>query len=160
MITLITANRSLPSLVGVTIHEMAHSWFQALVATNESLYEWMDEGFTSYIESECWEDIPVLHLKKKKTLYLLEASMHQLTIAKNWALSGKEEPLITHADHYTRNRAYGVAAYSKGEVLMHQLSAILGDDLKNEGIKQYLLTGHLSTLALQILRGLWKRCRD
>ena len=44
MITLITGERKLPSLVGVTIHEMAHSWFQALVATNESLYEWMDEG--------------------------------------------------------------------------------------------------------------------
>ena len=53
MITLVRGNRSLPSLVGVTVHEMAHSWFQAVVATNEALYEWMDEGFTSWIESEC-----------------------------------------------------------------------------------------------------------
>ena len=44
MITLITGERSLRSLVGVTVHEMAHSWFQAMVATNESLHEWMDEG--------------------------------------------------------------------------------------------------------------------
>ena len=138
MITLITANRSLPSLVGVTIHEMAHSWFQALVATNESLYEWMDEGFTSYIESECWEDIPAFASEKEEDV-VTPGGKHASAYNsyKNWALSGKEEPLITHADHYTRNRAYGVAAYSKGEVLMHQLSAILGDDLKNEGIKKY-----------------------
>ena len=47
MITLITGERSLRSLVGVTVHEMVHSWFQGMVATNESLHEWMDEGFTS-----------------------------------------------------------------------------------------------------------------
>ena len=32
-------------LVSVTVHESIHSWFQGLLATNESKYEWMDEGF-------------------------------------------------------------------------------------------------------------------
>ena len=49
MSTLITGNRSFGSLVGVTAHEMAHSWFQFVLATNETKHEWMDEGFTSYI---------------------------------------------------------------------------------------------------------------
>ena len=39
------------SLVGVTAHEMAHSWFQFVLATNETKHEWMDEGFTSYISN-------------------------------------------------------------------------------------------------------------
>ena len=43
MATLITGKRSLPSLVGVTVHEGAHSWYQGMLATNESKYCWMDE---------------------------------------------------------------------------------------------------------------------
>ena len=46
----------------------------------------------------------------------------------NQNLSGNEEPLITHADHYKTNRAYGVGAYSKGEVLVEQLGAVMGTD--------------------------------
>ena len=37
MCTLITGERKFESLVGVTAHEMAHSWFQFVLATNESL---------------------------------------------------------------------------------------------------------------------------
>ena len=138
MITLVTANRKLPSLVGVTVHEMAHSWFQALVATNESLYEWMDEGFTSWIESECMEILPSFSTEGEN-VEPMQGGKHSWAYKSylGQAKSGNEEPLITHADHYTTNRAYGVAAYSKGEVLMNQLGAILGDSLRNEGMRKY-----------------------
>ena len=49
MLTLITGGRDYRSLFGVTAHELAHSWFQHILATNEMKHEWMDEGFTSYI---------------------------------------------------------------------------------------------------------------
>ena len=109
MITLITGERSLRSLVGVTVHEMAHSWFQAMVATNESLHEWMDEGFTS------WAGVTVHgaplcrphEAGRRPTQWAYASYIRQ-------HLSGNEEPLITHADHYKTNRAYGVGAYSKG----------------------------------------------
>ena len=52
MCTLITGERSLPSLVGVTVHEAAHSWYHGALGFNESLHEWMDEGFTSFATSE------------------------------------------------------------------------------------------------------------
>ena len=48
---LITGNRKFGSLVGVTAHELAHSWFQHILATNETKHEWMDEGFTSFIST-------------------------------------------------------------------------------------------------------------
>ena len=133
MITLITGERSLRSLVGVTVHEMAHSWFQAMVATNESLYEWMDEGFTSWAESRCMASLFADPLKP-------EENPHQWAYSSyiNHHLSGNEEPLITHADHYKTNRAYGVAAYSKGEVLVEQLGAIVGDDIRDESMRGYV----------------------
>ena len=137
MMTLITANRSLPSLVGVTVHEMAHSWFQAVVATNEALYEWMDEGFTSWIESECMDVISPREMSQERVggshAYSYYGYIKQ-------ALSGNEEALSTHADHYTTNRAYGVAAYSKGEVLVEQLGAVIGEKVRNEGMKEYFKT--------------------
>ena len=41
---------TIESLYSVTSHEIAHTWFQFLMATNESKHSWMDEGFTSYID--------------------------------------------------------------------------------------------------------------
>ena len=55
----------------------------------------------------------------------------------NHHLSGNEEPLITHADHYKTNRAYGVAAYSKGEVFVEQLGAIVGKAKRDEAMRAY-----------------------
>ena len=132
MITLITGERSLRSLVGVTVHEMAHSWFQAMVATNESLHEWMDEGFTSWAESRCMTHLFADPMKPSEDphgwAYASYIRQH---------LSGNEEPLITHADHYKTNRAYGVGAYSKGEVLVEQLGAIVGQEVRDNAMRRY-----------------------
>ena len=132
MITLVTGERSLRSLVGVTVHEMAHSWFQAMVATNESLHEWMDEGFTSWAESRCMAHLFADPMKPSEDphgwAYASYIRQH---------LSGNEEPLITHADHYKTNRAYGVGAYSKGEVLVEQLGAIVGPEVRDASMRRY-----------------------
>ena len=132
MITLITGERSLRSLVGVTVHEMAHSWFQGMVATNESLHEWMDEGFTSWAESRCMASLFADPMKP-------DENPHKWAYASyiNQNLSGNEEPLITHADHYKTNRAYGVGAYSKGEVLVEQLGAVMGTEVRDEAMRTY-----------------------
>ena len=131
MATLITGKRSLQSLVGVTVHEMAHSWFQAVLATNESLYEFMDEGMTSYATDLCMRHLFAGSESDERP----HRSAYASYISQ--ALSGMEEPLITHADHYQTNRAYGVGAYSKGEVLLAQLAAVMGSDLRDEGLKAY-----------------------
>jgi len=57
MCTLIVGEGSFRGLFGVIAHEMAHTWFQFLLASNESKHEWMDEGFTSYISDLAENDI-------------------------------------------------------------------------------------------------------
>jgi hypothetical protein len=52
MCTLILGEVSLGGLVGVMLHEAAHSWYQGVLASNESLYAWMDEGFTDFSSQE------------------------------------------------------------------------------------------------------------
>lgn len=129
MATLITGHRSLRSLVGVSVHEAAHSWYQGVLATNEALYEWMDEGFTSFAT-----DLTMLHLFADPT-----RRPHQYAYQGyiGLALSGKENPLTTHADHYTTNYAYGMAAYSKGEVLLAQLGYVIGAEVRDRALLRY-----------------------
>jgi hypothetical protein len=129
MSTLITGNRSYGSLVGVTAHEMAHTWFQFLLATNEAKHEWMDEGFTSYISTLAMNEI----MDEKKENPLSRSYLGYVFLAN----SGVEQPLTTHADRYNINQAYGISAYSKGAVFISQLGYIIGDDNLKTTIKKY-----------------------
>jgi hypothetical protein len=129
MCTLITGNRSFGSLVGVTAHEMAHTWFQFLLATNEAKHEWMDEGFTSYISGWAMNDI----FERNNPNPSANAYRGYIYLAN----SGKEQPLTTHADRYMYNEAYGISAYSKGQVFMAQLGYVIGKNNLKKTIKQY-----------------------
>lgn len=129
MCTLITGNRKLGSLIGVTAHEMAHTWFQFLLATNEAKHEWMDEGFTTFISG--WAMNEVMEQGKTNPT---EGSYRGYTYL---AKSGKAQPLSTHADRYETNRSYGISAYSKGAVFMAQLGYVIGKDNLGKAIKRY-----------------------
>tara|TARA_R110001599_G_scaffold63691_5_gene177376 strand:+ start:487 stop:2361 length:1875 start_codon:yes stop_codon:yes gene_type:complete len=129
MSTLITGGRNFGSLVGVMVHEMAHSWFQHVLASNESKHEWMDEGFTTFISSLCMDQI--MDQKKENPF----AGSYQGYY--NLVASGKEQPQTTHADRYELNFAYGVAAYSKGAIFLSQLGYIIGQDKLMETLRKY-----------------------
>ncbi len=128
MSTLITGERTLPSLVGVMVHELAHSWFHGVLASNESLYPWMDEGFTSYASNLAMAAIFQPNPAPQRSSY---GGYFRLV------KSGLEEPMSTHADHYQTNSAYGAAAYSKGAVFLAQLGYVLGEDVRDRGMLRY-----------------------
>ena len=130
MATLITGNRPLRSLVGVTIHELVHSWYQMILGTNEALYPWMDEGFTSYATNE----IMALLFDNRDPLTIHRGSYRGYY---GLARSGVEEPMTTHADHYRSNFAYGNAAYSKGAVFLHQLGYVIGKEALEKALLDY-----------------------
>lgn len=129
MCTLITGNRNLGSLIGVTAHEMAHTWFQFLLATNESKHEWMDEGFTSYISNMAMNDI--MNEEKKNPNSGSYRGYNYI------ATSGKEQPQTTHADRYDTNTGYGIAAYSKGAVFLSQLGYVIGKENLDKTLLRY-----------------------
>jgi len=128
MSTLVTGERSLASLVGVMVHELAHSWFHGVLASNESLYPWMDEGFTSYATNLAMSSI-----------FLKSENPHRGSYAGYYRLvaSGLEEPMSTHSDHYHTNSAYGSAAYSKGAVFLAQLGYVIGEEARDKGMLRY-----------------------
>lgn len=110
------------------IHEWMHSWYQMMMGTNEALYAWMDEGFTSYAESR------VMAYLEKDTGFA-QAGNYKGYYA--LAKSNKEEPLTTHADHFNTNFAYTSAAYTKGAVFLEQLGYITGADVRDKILLAY-----------------------
>ena len=113
---------------GAWLHEWMHNWYHGLLGTNESLYGWMDEGFTSYAD-----DRVLAFLNNDTSFFYAGAYRGYSSLAK----SGKEEPLTTHADHYNLNSAYGPAVYSKGEVFMEQLGYIVGAPVRDKILLEY-----------------------
>ncbi|MBC7525209.1 MAG: M1 family metallopeptidase [Flavobacterium sp.] len=129
MCTLILGEGTYEGLVGVIAHEMGHSWFQHVLATNESKHPWMDEGFTSFIE-----DLGTNEIATKKVDNPFDGAYKSYV---NLANSGKEQPLSTHADRYDENRSYSIASYSKGELFLTQLEYIIGKENLMKTIKKY-----------------------
>ena len=129
MLTLITGGRDYRSLFGVTAHELAHSWFQHILATNEMKHEWMDEGFTTYI-STLAED---LIIEENKPFPLEDSYAGYLYLA----TSGIEMPQSTNANRYNHNMAYESTAYDKGAVFLAQLGYIIGPRALANTLKEY-----------------------
>ena len=113
---------------GAALHEWMHSWYYGMLGTNESLYPWMDEGFTQYAEERIsgW-------LSNSTTFAQADNYASYFSLVK----SGKEEPLTTHADHYNYNSAYGASVYSKGAVFMEQLGYIVGAPVRDKILLEY-----------------------
>jgi hypothetical protein len=145
-----------PSL-GTVFHEWMHSWYQHILGTNESLFPWMDEGFTSFGEEAIsfWYDenhatnSPYLSEKAKAQIKAAhETAKAQLPYvqAGNYAgyyglaKSGYEEPMSTHSDHYNTNMAYSSAAYSKGATFLGVLGYIISDSLRDQTLLNYYAT--------------------
>ncbi len=130
MCTLILGEGSQAGLNGVMAHEVAHSWYQMTLASNEALYSWMDEGFTDFASDEALNSITN------------QPNTHAGSYASYFGLvnSGLQEVASQHSDHYNTNRAYSTAAYSMGAVFLQQLKYLIGDEAFYKGMKRYYNT--------------------
>lgn len=113
---------------GAWLHEWLHNWYYGMLGTNESVFGWMDEGFTEFAT-----DRAMAFLQNYKGF------AHEDNYGGYYSLvrSGREEPLTTHADHYNTNMAYGAAVYSKGCVFLSQLGYIVGEENLHKILLEY-----------------------
>ena len=129
MCTLIAGGETLKSLKGTVFHELAHSWFQQVLANNESKHSWMDEGFASYYSSLVSNEIINNGINKP--------------LAGNYDIyyyaveNGLNEPLTTQADRFDTNTAFVIGSYTKGRMFLSQLNYIIGEKNVQKTIKKY-----------------------
>ncbi|GFS04137.1 peptidase family M1 [Elysia marginata] len=128
MCTLVAGGENYDGLLGTCIHELAHSWFQHALASNESLYAWMDEGFTSYISTLAKTALNGANGNPFERAYKTYTSL---------AISGEEEPATTHADRFSHNFMYSISAYVKGQIFLSQLGYIIGNENLSKALKKY-----------------------
>ncbi|MFK7781553.1 M1 family metallopeptidase [Psychroserpens sp.] len=130
MCTFMKGEKKLESMFRTTLsHEMAHIWFQFLLASNEAKHEWMDEGFATYIEYKSMDKF-----YNENKLNPWEKSYKRYIELAN---SGLEQAQTNYADKYKLNKTYSTASYHKGCVFLAQLGYVIGEQNLNKTIKKY-----------------------
>tara|TARA_B100000767_G_scaffold164444_1_gene154110 strand:- start:1349 stop:3160 length:1812 start_codon:yes stop_codon:yes gene_type:complete len=117
------------SFTGLFVHEATHNWYYGVIGTNEALYPWMDEGFTTYAEEECMN-----------ILFDRETENPHVGAYRNYVYidtAGLREPLSTPADHFDFNMVYSINSYSAGSLFLNQLEYIVGAFAFDAGMKRY-----------------------
>ena len=129
--------KSLEGLVGLMVHEGGHSWNQQMMAYNESVRPWMDEGFTSYFDDQMMNEFfPPENPLPNPFFGTIQGYI-------KFNKSGKEEPAGWLGDHHDNGSAYSVASYTKGDLFLVQLQYIVGEPTLNKIMKEFYTQWHL-----------------
>lgn len=130
MCTLILGEGKLEGLVGTAIHEIAHSWYQMALASNEALYAWLDEGFADFAADEV-----VAHITKTNNDHS-SAYKNYFGMVTNNLLEVPNQ----HSDHFVTNKGYKTGSYTTGELFLSQLRYIMGDKNFSTAMRRYYNT--------------------
>jgi hypothetical protein len=128
METPMMANNGGPGL-GVTVHEMFHTYFPMYVRTNEQRWAWMDEG---------WADFNTAYVTKRyfdKDEGLLYSDVSGGVSGVMGTIS--DLPLIT-STQFTDNTNYGYSAYPLPAFLYTTLYYHLGEELFLKCYREYI----------------------
>lgn len=108
-------------------HEIAHTYFPFLVASNERKYAWMDESFAVYFPEEIQY---ILAPEKNIASYTTRVYSHY---------SGREmEPAIMLPSMYLTGTMYFLINYGKAEQTLRLLEDYLGEEKFREIIKKFI----------------------
>jgi hypothetical protein len=157
MITVIGNTSGASTLRRVIVHEIGHNWFYGILASNERLHPWLDEGLNSYYENRIMDILegkttytPDLPIKQKfqtelkrsqKSKILLTGDLTStppLTqLAYKFAEStGRIQPLNLPANWYTKIN-YGLIVYTKSVFALNFLENYLGQQQYDNCMKAY-----------------------
>lgn len=134
----------IPSPEAVTIHEFGHGYFHGLIGSNEFENAWMDEGFTSFLDSEIYYTayekplfhqryfgIPVVNKAVEIPIEASGISRHRLT--------SNMDIMQLPTWRFINRDSYGANSYAKAELMLRTLKRYLGADTFAPMIKEYSL---------------------
>jgi len=139
MITVIGNSGSARSLDEVITHEVGHNWFYGILASNERLHPFLDEGLNTYYESRYMKEyygefnpvgLPKFILNPKKQGSLLENGYLLL------ARDRKDTPPDTHSERFSQV-AYGLQVYMKTGLCFAWLERAVGTEKLDVAMQEY-----------------------
>jgi Peptidase family M1 domain len=124
----------------IIFHEAGHNWFQGILATNERLYPWMDEGMNSFYDRQYtkWKNLQRKSDKKNRNKFPLNRVPENIeNLALKTAIQeNTDQPINTPAEKFTEAN-YGLIAYIKTAAWMERLEEKLGKNVFDTCIKAY-----------------------
>ncbi|MCP4582711.1 MAG: M1 family metallopeptidase [candidate division Zixibacteria bacterium] len=111
-------------LMNTVIHETAHQWFYAVIATNEFGEAWLDEGFASYLSDRAMIDI--FGQAPMFDYYGLEVSFTDVS-ALTARFARALTPLAIPSDRF-HGRDYYMNVYGRAAATIKTLEGILGTE--------------------------------
>ncbi len=118
----------------LTIHELAHQWFQGMIASNEMAHPFLDEGLTSYAESRYLEEV----YGDGALLSILGLNISRTAGSRyvNARHPGKH-PIASAASVFDDFRSIGSLVYARSALCLETLRRVYGTDELNEVLSTY-----------------------
>ncbi|RPG60611.1 MAG: M1 family peptidase [Flavobacteriales bacterium TMED191] len=145
-ITVIGESKKEKLLENVIVHEVGHNWFYGILANNERLYPWMDEGINSYYEMRYMhKKYPNYNMildpfsdKMKKVFNLNGYSFNETSsqIILQQSQLDPEQPIELSSEKYTSTN-YGNMVYIKSAIVLNHLQSYLGENLYDICMQDY-----------------------
>jgi hypothetical protein len=108
----------------VTLHELGHQWFQGLLASDESRWPFLDEGFTTFVEARAL----AAQFGAGKALQALGLGVSATAYYRWWG-NDTSAPIAQAAAKFTSFDAIGALVYSRTATLLETLSrSVVGFD--------------------------------
>lgn len=120
----------------VVIHELAHQWFYAAVATDEAREPWLDEAVATWVAGAALDaifgaDRSIGSLGPVGIGYF--ASRRAC-----WRLADPRLPVVLAAEEYPSFDRYAAAVYCRGSLALETLAAAVGRDRVFRGLARYV----------------------
>jgi aminopeptidase N len=113
--------------VGVTSHEIAHTYFPFYMGTNERKYAWMDEGWAVMLPFEFQSRSVEGNDPLKRNVMTYSA------------VAGREiEMPLMVLSVFLQGNSYRIASYSRSGVAYYMLRQTLGDELFKKALHTYM----------------------
>ena len=137
-------NKRTESLV---LHELAHQWFGDLVVIKHWSHAWIKEGMASYAEV-LWTEFE--HGKDDGAYYILNEARSYFTEDK----SRYRRPIVTNI-YREAIELYDRHLYEKGACVYHMIRGILGDELFDKAIHNFVnKNAHKTVETIDLIRAI------
>ena len=118
----------------VTLHELAHQWFYGLVGTNENRFPFLDEGLTSYAETDACEAAwPSASAGEMFGLRVGLPAVYRVGALQSTRDMAVSEP----ASAFVSGGDYASLVYSRTETSLRTLANVYGEDTLRRAIGLY-----------------------
>ncbi|HMU71378.1 MAG TPA: M1 family metallopeptidase, partial [Ferruginibacter sp.] len=140
-ITVLDDGGSEKSLDFVIDHEVGHNWFQGILASNERLHPWMDEGMNTYYDNRYslqqygTTNIDIVRSRSAFANNRLPDDLQGLLVSSITAIK-KDQPIETTSENFNAFN-YNIIAYSKTGQWMQLLERELGKPLFDSCMREY-----------------------